>query len=240
MKPMYATLIAVTVVAGLSVGCATKKYVQQTVSPVQQRVDGLDKKTDNQAAQIAEVEKGVSRVDETAKGADTRAAAAGREAARANEQAALGIKDAANARSMAEKGIARTGEVETSLNTKIENRDNFTQVSTQTVLFGLNKSELTEEAKSVLAGVAAKASGLKHWVIEVQGFTDSTGTPESNLELSRRRAAAVVRYLTSEGKLPLFRVTTIGYGEDSPAADNKTRDGREQNRRVEVRLYSAS
>ena len=131
MKSMYATLIAVTVVAGLSVGCATKKYVQQTVSPVQQRVDGLDKKTDNQAAQIAEVEKGVSRVDEAAKGADTRAAAAGREAARANEQAALGVKDAANARSLAEKGIARTGEVETSLNTKIENRDNFAQVSTQ-------------------------------------------------------------------------------------------------------------
>jgi outer membrane protein OmpA-like peptidoglycan-associated protein len=49
----------------------------------------------------------------------------------------------------------------------------------------------------------------------------------------------VVRYLTGEGKIPLFRVNTVGYGESIPAADNKTRDGRKLNRRVEVRIYTA-
>jgi len=239
MKSVYVIAVAVVAAAALSTGCATKKYVQQTVSPVQQKVDALDKTTKDQAASIAELEKGVSRADERAQSADSRAAAAGSEAARANEQAALANKEAANARAVGEKGIARAGQVESSLTNRIEGLDNYTQVSTQTVYFDLNKSDLTAEAKQVLDGIAAKARTMKRYVIEVQGFTDSTGSPELNLELSRKRAAAVVRYLTLEGKVPLFRVNTVGYGEDNPAADNKTRDGRQQNRRVEIRLYTA-
>jgi len=236
--------IVVAVAAALSTGCATKKYVQQTVSPVQQKVDAVDTRTAAQDAahnaSIASLEKGVSRVDELAKGADTRAGAAASEATRANAQAAAGIKDAAAARAVGEKGIARAGEVEISLGNKIENMDNFKQVSTETVLFSLSSSELNDAGKAVLDGVASKAGSLKHFVVEVQGYTDSTGDPASNVELSNRRAAAVVRYLTSQGKIPLFRVNTVAYGEDSPAADNKTMDGRKQNRRVEVRIFSAS
>ena len=244
MKRLYAITIVVAVAAALSTGCATKKYVQQSVTPVQQKVDAVDTRTAAQdathTAAIASLEKGVSRVDEVAKGADTRAGAAATEAARANSQAAAGIKDAAAARVVGERGVARAGEVETSLGNKIENMDNFKQVSTETVLFGLSSGELNDAAKAVLDGVASKAGSLKHYVIEVQGYTDSTGDAEFNIELSNRRAAAVVRYLTSQGKLPLFRVNTVAYGKESPAADNKTMDGRKQNRRVEVRIFSAT
>jgi outer membrane protein OmpA-like peptidoglycan-associated protein len=244
MKRLYAIAIVVAVAAALSTGCATKKYVQQTVTPVQQKVDALDTKTAAQdaaqAASIAALEKGVSRVDEEAKGADTHAGKAESDAARANTQAAAGIKDAAAARAVGEKGIARAGEVETSLGNKIENMDNFKQVSTETVLFDLSKSELDDAGKAVLDGVAAKAGSLKHYVVEVQGYTDATGDAAFNIELSNQRAAAVVRYLTSQGKLPLFRVNTVAYGKENPAADNKTRDGRKQNRRVEVRIFSAT
>lgn len=239
MRSVFVIALAVVVAAAFGTGCATKKYVQQTVAPVQQKVDELDKTTKKQATSIAELEKGVSRADERAQAADSRAAAAGQEAARANAQAALANKEAAAARALGEKGIARAGEVETSLSNRIEGLDNFKLVATHTVLFELNKDELTAEAKQVLDSVVAKARGLRRYTIEVQGFTDSTGSPEYNLELSRRRAAAVVRYLTLEGKLPLFRVNTVGYGEANPAADNKTRDGRQQNRRVEVRIYTA-
>ena len=242
MKRFYAIAIAVTIAAALSTGCATKKYVQQTVSPVQQKVDTLDKTTAEHTTSIASLEKGVSRADERAQGADTRAGKAEAEAARANEQAAVGIKDAAAARSLGEKGIARAGEVErtvVTLDSKVENMDNFKLSSTETVLFGLSKSELDDAGKAVLDGVVAKVGSLKHFVVEVQGFTDSTGDPMFNIELSNKRAAAVVRYLTSQGKLPLFRVNTVAYGEENPSADNKTRDGRKQNRRVEVRIFTA-
>jgi outer membrane protein OmpA-like peptidoglycan-associated protein len=212
------------------------------VSPVQHKVDTLDKRTTDQAASIAAVEKGVSRADERAQGADARAGRAEAEAARANTQAAAGIKDAAAARAVGEQGVARAGAVErtvVTLDTKVENMDNFKLSSTETVLFDLNKSTLNDAGKAVLDGVAAKVGGLKHFVVEVQGYTDSTGDPMSNIDLSNKRAAAVVRYLTSQGKLPLFRVNTVAYGEENPSADNKTRDGRKQNRRVEVRIFTA-
>jgi OOP family OmpA-OmpF porin len=236
-----ALALVVAIAAVLSVGCATKKYVRETMAPVQKQVADLDKKTIGHDGSIAELEKGVSRADERAQGADSRAGAAAREAARANEQASVATKDAATAQALAQKGNDRAGAVERSvgtLGTKVENLDNYKLTSTESVLFGLNQSELSDEAKAQLDAAIAKVSTLKHFVIEVQGFTDSTGDVATNLDLSRRRAAAVVRYLTLQGKVPLYRVNTIGYGEESPAADNKTRDGRKQNRRVEVRFYA--
>lgn len=242
MKRLNAIAMAVVLASAavVSLGCATKKYVQQTVAPVQQKVADLDKKNAQQDTSIAEVEKGVSRADERAQGADTRAGAAAREAARANEQAALGIKDAAGARGVAEKGLARAGDVERglgTLGTKVENLDNYKPVTTETVLFDLGSTTLKDAAKQQLDSVAAKISSMKRYTVEVQGFTDSTGGPETNVRLSQRRADAVVRYLSLQGKVPLFRIMNVGYGEENPSSDNKTREGRQQNRRVEVRVY---
>jgi outer membrane protein OmpA-like peptidoglycan-associated protein len=240
MKRLGFVALALTVAfaAVVSVGCATKKYVRKTTAPVQKQVEDLDKKT---TAKDAELEKGVSRADERARGADGRAEDAAREAARANDQAALANKQAGAAQSLAEKGVAEAAQAERSVGTlgnKVENMDNFKLVSTEAVLFGTGQSELSKEAEVQLDAFAAKVVSMKHCVIDVQGFTDSTGSSAANLELSRRRAAAVVRYLTMDRKIPLFRVNTIGYGQTSPAADNQTRDGRKQNRRVEVRLFA--
>jgi outer membrane protein OmpA-like peptidoglycan-associated protein len=224
-----------------SVGCATKKYVQETMAPVQTKVADLDKKDAAQDTAIAGLEKGVSRADERAQGAEGKAADAAREAARANDQAALASKQAGAAQSTADKGVAQATQAERSVGTlgnRVENMDNFKLATTETVLFDLGKSELSKEAEAQLDAFAAKVAPMKHYLIDVQGFTDSTGAPAANIELSRRRAAAVVRYLTLDGKLPLYRVNTIGYGKASPATDNKTRDGRKQNRRVEVKLFT--
>jgi outer membrane protein OmpA-like peptidoglycan-associated protein len=233
---------AFATLAGL--GCATKKYVAQSITPVQTKVDELDKKTTakdtSQDTSIAELEKGVSRADERAQGADKRAEDAAREAARANEQAALANKQAGAAQGLAEKGISQATQVERSVGTlgnKVENLDNFKLASSETVLFGLGQSELTADAKAQLDAFAAKAIAIKHFLVDVHGFTDSTGAESANVRLSERRAAAVVRYLTLDGKIPAFRVNTVGYGPASPASDNKTRDGRKQNRRVQVSLY---
>ena len=76
-------------------------------------------------------------------------------------------------------------------------------------------------------------------MIEVQGYTDNTGDEQYNIGLSQRRAEAVERYLVSKN-IPLFRVSIVGLGKDKPVADNKTRDGRAQNRRVEVRVLKAT
>lgn len=244
MKRVHAIALALALASAafVNLGCATKKWVRQTVAPVQQRVDDIEKKNTQQDTTLAELEKGVSRADERAQGADTRAGAAAREAARANEQAAIGIKDAAAARAIGEKGVARAGEVERNLGTlgtKVENLDNYKQIASETVLFDLGSATLKDEAKQQLDALASRVASMKRYTVEVQGFTDSTGDAETNIRLSQRRADAVVRYLTLQGKLPLYRVMTVGYGEDNPAGDNKTRDGRKQNRRVEVRVYAS-
>jgi outer membrane protein OmpA-like peptidoglycan-associated protein len=238
---LAALALAALFAALVSVGCATKKYVQETMAPVQTKVANLDKKDAAQDTAIADLEKGVSRADERAQGAEGKAADAAREAARANDQAALASKQAGAAQSTADKGVAQATQAERSVGTlgnRVENMDNFKLATTETVLFDLGKSELSKEAEAQLDAFAAKVAPMKHYVIDVQGFTDSTGAPAANIELSRRRAAAVVRYLTLDGKLPLYRVNTIGYGKASPATDNKTRDGRKQNRRVEVKLFT--
>jgi outer membrane protein OmpA-like peptidoglycan-associated protein len=238
---MAALALAAVFAALASVGCATKKYVHETMAPVQTKVADIEKKDAAQDTAIADLEKGVSRADERAQGADGKAVDAAREAARANDQAALASKQAGVAESTAEKGVAQAAQAERSVGTlgnRVENMDNFKLATTETVLFDLGKSELSKEAEAQLDAFAAKVLPMKHYVIDVQGFTDSTGAPAANIELSRRRAAAVVRYLTLDGKIPLFRVDNIGYGKASPAADNKTRDGRKQNRRVEVKLFT--
>ena len=238
---LAALVLAALFAALVSVGCATKKYVHETMVPVQQKVEDLDKKNTAQDSAIAELGRGVSRADERAQGADSKAGDAAREAARANDSAATASKQAGAAQSTADKGVAQAAQAERSVGTlgnRVENLDNFKFASTETVLFAVGKSELSKEAEAQLDAFAAKVVPMKHYIVEVQGFTDSTGASAANVELSRRRAAAVVRYLTLDGKLPLYRVNTVGYGKASPAADNKTRDGRKQNRRVEVKLYT--
>lgn len=238
----FAALALTAAFAALAgVGCATKKYVQQSVAPVQKKIEDIDKKDTAQDTSIADLEKGVSRADERAQGAEGKAVDAARDAARANDQAALGIKQAGAAQSMAEKGVAQAAQVERSVGTlgnRVENLDNYKLSSSETVLFDTNKSELTKDAEAQLDAFAAKALPLKHYLIDVQGFADATGTSAANLELSRKRAAAVVRYLTLDKKIPLFRVNNLGYGTANPAAENKTRDGRKQNRRVELKLFA--
>lgn len=90
----------------------------------------------------------------------------------------------------------------------------------------------------MLDEAVGQLQSTKNFIMEVQGFADSTGSAASNLELSRKRADAVVRYLTSKHNIPLRRISMLGMGEDDPNADNKSREGRKQARRVEVRVFS--
>jgi peptidoglycan-associated lipoprotein len=76
-------------------------------------------------------------------------------------------------------------------------------------------------------------SDNKSVYLEIQGYTDSTGSPAGNLRLGQDRAEAVRRFLSDQG-VALNRMSTISYGEDHPVAANNTRAGRAQNRRVVV------
>ena len=102
---------------------------------------------------------------------------------------------------------------------------------TQEVHFASDSSVLTEEDKASLDKMIATLQRLHFVDGEIDGYTDSTGSPAYNQKLSERRAAAVADYLINHG-IAGARMTVKGYGEDNPVADNKTREGRAHNRRV--------
>ena len=102
------------------------------------------------------------------------------------------------------------------------------------VKFSSGRAQLTDQAGQELDQLVAKLKADNQPVyIEIQGHTDSTGTDEVNQQLGLKRAEAVRLYLSRAG-LPLARMSTISYGETAPLADNKTRDGRSINRRVQL------
>ena len=98
--------------------------------------------------------------------------------------------------------------------------------------FPVNGSELSDEAKRRLTEFVAKLKSDNLAVyLEIQGYTDSSGSPAANERLGGDRAEAVRRYLNEQG-VALNRMSTISYGQDHPVASNSTREGRAQNRRV--------
>ena len=106
-------------------------------------------------------------------------------------------------------------------------------VNISDVLFDTAKFTLRPLAREKLAKVAGIVSGHPGLKLEVEGHTDSVGTDEYNQELSQNRGAAVRAYLTAQG-MASGSVTSKGFGENQPIANNETADGRQKNRRVEI------
>ena len=122
-------------------------------------------------------------------------------------------------------------------NERISALDDYEPQTVLSVNFKPSSAILSADAKTQLDDVATKALNAKGYVLEVSGFADAIGSLERNRALSQRRADAVIRYLVENHSIPLRRIVTpYGFGESNPVAENKTRDGRAQNRRVEVKL----
>lgn len=100
--------------------------------------------------------------------------------------------------------------------------------------FKLNKYALSDEEKAKLTDFANKLrADNRNVYIEIQGHTDATGTADYNMTLGEERAEAVRLFLNQQG-VALNRMNTISYGKSAPIADNKTKAGRAQNRRVNI------
>ena len=122
-------------------------------------------------------------------------------------------------------------------NQRITAMDEYVVQSTATVNFLVNSSRLSPEAKASLDDVATAAMTMKGYTIEITGFASAEGSAAKNKALSQRRAQAVIDYLVENHNVPLRRIgQSYGFGELQAVADNSTREGREQNRRVEVKL----
>jgi outer membrane protein OmpA-like peptidoglycan-associated protein len=103
------------------------------------------------------------------------------------------------------------------------------------VTFAFDSTNITPAFQATLDQIAASLTKYPDSLIDVMGFTDSTGSDSYNLDLSKRRAESVANYLVLRG-VSRARIATMGYGEQYPVADNATETGRALNRRVEIRI----
>jgi len=228
--------------------CATKKYVTQQLTPIQQKVDSEASKNDAknaeqdtkltaQGKEIEEIGTDLSRSKERLAAdiakADEKAGAAQQSANQAGQRADAAQQSANGAQTLAQQGIQRT----TTLERVVEGMNKYQMTKSVTVLFPVNVSKLDTDAKAQLDELAKSTEGLERYMIEVQGFTDKTGTAAINERLSQDRAESAARYLVNDRKIPLRSINLLGSGYAEPVGDDKTREGRKMNRRVEIRLF---
>jgi len=195
-----------------------------------------DTKITANAAQIDSVDKDLSRTKERLTDTDAKVTAAAASAAAADAKAAAAANAAMTADSKGQRGIETGTMAAKSVDTLREDVRNgkFKMTKSDTVLFGFNRKNLSDEAKAQLDTFLQSLDGLNRYVVEIQGFTDKTGSSVYNDVLSQERAQAVARYLAVH-KVPLRNITMMGTGVAE--GEQKTRDERAQGRKVDVRIY---
>jgi outer membrane protein OmpA-like peptidoglycan-associated protein len=219
---MVAVLIAGTM--PFTVGCATKKYTRNEVAPVINKTNELDDLTARNSRDIKDTDQ---RAQSGIRDAQAKADAANQHALTAGQQA-----DEAN------KNAQQVSTNVASLAGTVENLDNYKPIAESSVHFGFDKADLTKKAKEALDQLGDQISTAKHFIIEVEGSTDSTGDADYNYQLSKRRADAVIQYLADKYQIPAHKIYLIGLGKDKPVEKNNTTEGRAKNRRVDVRLMT--
>jgi len=223
-KPVFVmSLFALTL--AVAPACATKKFVRTEVGQVNDKVTTMGKSLEDTQERVRQNEAKIGEVDQRAQAGISQASQSAQAAGTAAQQAAE-VGKSADAHATAVEASTRKLLFEVVLS---EDQGKFKS----------GKTELPDEAK---AAIDQMVSGLKDqksavW-IEIEGHTDNVGAKAYNEQLGMERADAVKRYLYEQHQVPLHKMNVISYGEDRPAAPNKTRDGRAQNRRVVIKVLA--
>lgn len=220
----FGLVLAAAAVATMGMtGCATKKFVHRQTAPIVDHQAQQDKQIADNGQQIKDVDGRAQVGIDNAQGAADKAQKA---ALSASEQAAA-------AQAAADGAVHRVDTLEGA----IKGLDSYKVAGEVTVTFAPDKYTLTKQAQSELDAFAEKIA-QSGFILEVTGATDLRGSAELNYQLSQKRANAVVTYLAAKHNVPAHRFYLVGLGKDKQVADNKTADGRKQNRRVTVQLLS--
>lgn len=170
-----------------------------------------------------------------------------REKAQAELQASASQRDAEAARREAEEAQQRANELEeqrqaarqqlqATMSQVLEIRESARGLilSLPDILFDFDKATLKPQTREILAKLSGVLSVIQGYRLSIEGHTDSIGSEEYNQVLSEKRAQAVQSYLSNEGGLRPDLITSLGFGESQPVADNTSPTGRQKNRRVEI------
>lgn len=202
-------LLGIMLLAGLilGTGCATKKLLRGEVATLDQKIEGVENAVEENQKRIKEHDEQLATIGSLIKQHDSQFSA---------------------------------------VDSKIEEVKKYARGSllfTETLRnneakFKVDSFDLSDEAKGTLDKFVEKLIAENKGVyIDIQGHTDSRGPDAWNVLLGEKRAEAVMEYLYKKHHIPLHRMEVISYGSSVPLADNSTREGRAQNRRVEILVY---
>jgi outer membrane protein OmpA-like peptidoglycan-associated protein len=197
----------------LATGCATKSFVQGEVQKSEQKV----------GQQLSQQDVRVGTVEATLH----------QEQERLNRVAL----NADQAHEKATQALAKAEATDSRLIRLWANRNKRELVETVVITFGFNKAELDDRGETSLVGVVKELQANPTLFVDLVGYTDVSGPAHYNVGLSQRRVEAVRRFLVNHG-VDLPRIQAIGLGPVNPVGDNKTVEGRRQNRRVALMLFT--
>ena len=208
-KTRIGTLIGMAVIIAFILGsaCATKKYVQTETATVDKKVETLQTSVEDNQKRIKEHDERLATLGSLI----------------TQNQSDIKGEDA-----------------------KIEDVKKMAQgtlvakavITNDQAKFKFDSSELGPEAKAALDQFVQKlVSDNRGVYLEIRGYTDNVGPEDYNLLLGKHRADAVMDYFYKQVHIPLYRMQVISMGSADPIADNATKDGRSQNRRVEILVY---
>ena len=228
-KASVTTMFALAVGTLLIGGCATKGYVRNTVTPVEQKLNKKVEEVDQNAqkrdsAQVADINKTNQVVDEDEKKLDATS-----EIAKTADTQSKGAMSKAN---------QNTKDLN-DLRNVVANIDDYKPANQAVVHFGVGKDTLTKDEKAKLDDVATQIGSLQRYFITIEGYTDQTGSAAMNDQLSRERANAVISYLVGSHNIPVYRIHMVGLGQQKLVDAGKGRKAREASRRVEITVFTA-
>ena len=224
-KAILSATIALAVGSLFIAGCATKNYVKQSIQPVDQKIDQVDKSSQTRdSSQVADINKTNQVVDE-----DEKKLSATDEVAKTADGTAKGAMAKSNQNT---KDIS-------DLRNVIANIDDYKPANQTVVHFGISKDTLTKDEKAKLDEVATQIGSQPRYFITVEGYTDQTGDKAFNDQLSRARANQVISYLVGSHDVPVYRIHMVGLGDQKLIDEGKGKDARKASRRVEITIFTA-
>jgi OOP family OmpA-OmpF porin len=224
-KAALSATIALAVGSLFIAGCATKNFVKQSIQPIDQKIDQVDKSSQTRdSSQVADINKTNQTVDE-----DEKKLSSTTEIARTADGESKGAMAKAN---------QNTKDLN-DLRNIVANIDDYKPAGQTVVHFAVSKDTLTKDEKAKLDDVAKQLGSQGRYFITVEGFTDQTGSSAFNDQLSRARANQVISYLVGSHDIPVYRIHMVGLGDQKLIDNGKGKEARQASRRVEITVYTA-
>jgi outer membrane protein OmpA-like peptidoglycan-associated protein len=229
------------ILVGVSSGCvATRKFTRNEVdtratelsTQLGGRIDETNQKVEENTNQIGAHTGQISELGEVTRDHTTKITTLDGEIDQVDQKTEQAMTTGQGAQRTADGAVQQVS----ALGTKFDNRNNYSVMSEEKILFGFDSATIEQSFHPVLDQIASQLKENADTILVMEGRTDAVGENDYNIRLGERRLEAVIRYLVVNQQVPMHKVHQMSFGEDSPLNEGKTREERAENRAVVLRV----